>query len=211
MKVIPKIIHEKQDRSNTLIGPILTENFIKKCEGAPLMPFENLLRNNNSNNNSSSSYSSYNGEEGADDEDYYKKCSFVVKGLPPELPDYSKDKFLKQYTDLGAVVKWLSTSEAIIVFQSESIAKTALLIKKNSLIQIISLVELDKIEGEKFFTVSTEMYKIFRPERDSRVASRMISAALGVKLPKNLSEKPRTKSPKKEVVDVVKKVDAWED
>lgn len=145
-------------------------------------------------------------EDNTQEEYSVQKCSFVVTGLPPELPDYCKDRFLQPYVDKGAIVQWISTIEAILVFPTEVIAKTALAIQKNSFLKIVSLQDIEDAETERFLAVSTELYNTLRPERDCRVANRMISAALGVKLPKRMTQettKSRSKSPKKD--------DAWDD
>jgi hypothetical protein len=110
---------------------------------------------------------------------------------------------LKPYCDKGAIVRWVSTVEAILVFPTESIAKLAFSLEKNSLLKIISLQETDDVEAEKFFAVSTEIYNGLKPERDCRVANRMIGAALGITMPKSRPMPVKVNCPKKE--------DAWDD
>ena len=135
------------------------------------------------------------------DEDSVRKCSFVVRGLPPEMPDHSKDMYMKPFNDRGAVVRWLSSMEAILVFPSEAMSKSINTIKRNSLLQIVCLQDLQEAESDLYMGACTDIYNALKPERDCRVANRMISAALGISLPK----KPptRAKSPKK--------MDAWDD
>lgn len=141
------------------------------------------------------------------DEYSVRKCSFIVRGLPPELPDYSKDRYLKSFCDRGAIVRWISPDEAILVFPTETIAKAAMITHRNSLLQIVSLQTLEEIEVCTYLSISTEMYNCLKPERDCRVANRMISAALGISLPKRVPQgnqlPSRAKSPKK--------LDAWDD
>lgn len=135
------------------------------------------------------------------DEYSVRRCSFILRGLPPELPDYSKDRYTKPFCDRGAVVRWLSPVEAILVFPTETIAKAALSLKKNSLIQLIALQDLTESEGNLFLGVSTEIYNSIKPERDCRVANRMISAALGISLPKRAPT----------ISKCTATVDAWDD
>jgi hypothetical protein len=140
-------------------------------------------------------------ENNIQDEYSVRRCSFILRGLPPELPDYSKDRYTKPFCDRGAVVRWLSPVEAILVFPTETIAKAALSLKKNSLIQLIALQDLIESEANLFLGVSTEIYNSIKPERDCRVANRMISAALGISLPKRAPA----------VSKCTATVDAWDD
>ena len=162
----------------------------KKCDGFIVLPMTHQFC-----------------EENNIQDDYsVRKCSFIVRGLPPELPDYSKDRYLKPFCDRGAIVRWISPDEAILVFPTETIAKTAMSTQKNSLLQIVSLESLGEVEVSIYLTVSTEIYNGLKPERDCRVANRMIGAALGISLSKRApqSQVPVTsKSPKK--------LDAWDD
>jgi hypothetical protein len=190
---IPRIIVVKVVPSTQIIPSLqVTSSLHKQCEGIGSLYVPPIISD----------------EEIYQEEYSVQKCSFVVTGLPPELPDYSKERFLQPYVDRGALVKWISNIEAILVFPTEIIAKTALTIQKNSFLKIVSLQDTENAEKERFLTASTEMYNTLRPERDCRVANRMISAALGVRLPKRMTQdpsltKPRSKSPKKE--------DAWDD
>ena len=45
-----------------------------------------------------------------------KKCSLILRGLPPGLPDCCGDRYTKPFFDRDAVVRWLSPVEAILVF-----------------------------------------------------------------------------------------------
>ena len=135
------------------------------------------------------------------DEQSVRKCCFIVRGLPPELPDAIKDRYLKCFTDRGGMVRWVSPVEAVLAFSTESIAKSSLPLLRNSIIKIIPLPDLSQVEVESFLEVCTEIYNSIKPERDCRVASRMISAALGIPMSKKSSI--RAKSPKK--------LDAWDD
>ena len=142
-------------------------------------------------------------EENIQDEYSVQRCCYIVRGLPPELPDLSKDRYLKPFGDKGAIIRWISPDEALLVFSTETLAKSAFLSHKNSLIKIICLQDLGEDELSTYLSVSTEIYNSIKPERDCRVANRMISAALGISLPKRLPMPIRAKSPKK--------LDAWDD
>ena len=135
------------------------------------------------------------------DEQSVRRCCFIVRGLPPELPDAVKDRYLKCYTDRGGVVRWVSPVEAVLAFPTEGIAKSSLPLLRNSLIKIIPLQDLGELEAESFLEVCTDIYNSIKPERDCRVANRMISAALGI--PFSKKQNLRAKSPKK--------LDAWDD
>ena len=135
------------------------------------------------------------------DEQSVRKCCFIVRGLPPELPDAIKDRYLKCFTDRGGMIRWVSPVEAVLAFPTESIAKSSLPLLRNSIIKIIPLPDLSEVEVESFLEVCTEIYNSIKPERDCRVANRMISAALGIPMSKKSSI--RAKSPKK--------LDAWDD
>ena len=135
------------------------------------------------------------------DEQSVRKCCFIVRGLPPELPDAIKDRYLKCFTDRGGMIRWVSPVEAVLAFPTESIAKSSLPLLRNIIIKIIPLPDLSEIEVESFLEVCTEIYNSIKPERDCRVANRMISAALGIPMSKKSSI--RAKSPKK--------LDAWDD
>jgi hypothetical protein len=188
---VPRIVVVKVVPNTQVIPSLqITQSLHKRCEGIGSLYVPPII---------------------SDDEIYQEeysvqKCSFVVTGLPPELPEYSKDRFLQPFVDKGALVKWISSIEAIVVFPTEILAKTALAIQKNSFLKIVSLQDIEDAETERFLTASTEMYNTLRPERDCRVANRMISAALGVRLPKKMTQdttKRRSISPKKD--------DAWDD
>lgn len=135
------------------------------------------------------------------DEQSVRRCCFIVRGLPPELPDAIKDRYLKCYTDRGGVVRWFSPVEAVLAFPTESITKSSLPLLRNSLIKIIPFQDLSEVEAESFLEVCTDIYNSIKPERDCRVANRMISAALGI--PFSKKQNNRAKSPKK--------LDAWDD
>ena len=132
-----------------------------------------------------------------------RRCSYVVRGLPPELPEVSKDRYLKTFVDKAGVVRWISPNEALLVFASEVIGKTAVSTHKNSLLHLVPLHTLDEHDVEVYLPVSTDLFSTFNPQRDCRVANRMISAALGIALPKRIPMPVRAKSPKK--------IDAWDD
>ena len=162
----------------------------KKCDGYIVLPMTQQFCEEN---NTQDDYS-------------VRKCSFIVRGLPPELPDYSKDRYLKPFCDRGAIVRWISPDEAILVFPTETIAKAAMTMQKNSLLQIVSLESLGELEMSIYLTASTEIYNGLKPERDCRVANRMIGAALGISLSKRApqSQVPPTSK-------ITKKLDAWDD
>mmetsp|Transcript_27782 Transcript_27782/g.26594 ORF Transcript_27782/g.26594 Transcript_27782/m.26594 type:complete len:414 (-) Transcript_27782:192-1433(-) len=188
---IKRIVVVKVVPSTQVIPSVqITQSLHKRCEGIGSLYVPPII----------------NDEEIYQEEYSVQKCSFVVTGLPPDLPEYSKDRFLQPFVDKGALVNWISSIEAIIVFPTEILAKTALAIQKSSFLKVVSLQDIEDAETERFLTVSTEMYNTLRPERDCRVANRMIGAALGVRLPKRMTQdatKLRSKSPKKE--------DAWDD
>ena len=161
----------RQAAEDKALGIIRQPKIIaKKCNGFPLIPVvQPIIEDNN-----------------IYDEDSVRKCSFVVRGLPPEMPDHSKDMYMKPFNDRGALVRWLSTMEAILVFPSEAMSKSINTIKRNSLLQIICLQDLQEAESDLYLNACTDIYNSLKPERDCRVANRMISAALGISLPKKL-------------------------
>lgn len=176
----------RQAAEDKALGIIRLPKIIaKKCDGFPLVPVVQPIIEDNI----------------VYDEDSVRKCSFVVRGLPPEMPDHSKIIYMKPFTDRGAIVRWLSSMEAILVFPSEAMSKSINTIRRNTLLQIVCLQDLQESESDLYLTACTDIYNVLKPERDCRVANRMISAALGISLPK----KPptRAKSPKK--------MDAWDD
>jgi len=127
-------------------------------------------------------------------------CCFVVRGFPPELPSFSKERMLKPYTDVGADIQWISSTEALAVFLSASQAKAAMALPKNSLIylaQVTGLSDKDEIKG--LLKVGNEMHARMIPERDTSAANRMIGAALGVRIKTTspLQKHRRTESPPK--------------
>jgi hypothetical protein len=142
-----------------------------------------------------------------------RRCSIVVRGIPAHFPDFSKEAMLQPFIERGAAIRWISPTEALLVLPSSGALRAARAAPHNSLLTMISLDEMEEEEAKDFTKVSSEMLESIKPERDTRVANRMIGAALGIAIPRRAAttgsaaagpqKKSRASSPPKQ--------DAWDD
>lgn len=125
-----------------------------------------------------------------------RECCILAHGFHSDLPEYSKSILLKPFVDKGALVRWISSTEAILVFSSEMQARSSLSVSHNSLIKIQHLPNImDKSKVKSLCDVGKELQNEFfiKSGRDITVANRMIGAALGIKLPVSV-QIPKSKS-----------------
>lgn len=64
------------------------------------------------------------------------QCCLLAEGFHSDLPEYSKSLMLKPFLEKGALSRWISSTEVILVFPTEQQAQAALNGPRNSLMRV---------------------------------------------------------------------------
>ena len=146
-----------------------------------------------------------------------RRCSLIITANSAGISEISKP-----LSDRGAQIRWFSATQAIAVFPSPMAASNAAK-QKTTIIRLLLLSEIAAdisaecnryfkmdswlIEKTKKnnFSAATAMYASIKPERDAQVATRLIGAHLGVRVPKKVTAES-VKAP-----HIAPLVDAWDD
>eukprot|EP00607_Mallomonas_marina_P001543 CAMPEP_0182428604 /NCGR_PEP_ID=MMETSP1167-20130531/23144_1 /TAXON_ID=2988 /ORGANISM="Mallomonas Sp, Strain CCMP3275" /LENGTH=200 /DNA_ID=CAMNT_0024611587 /DNA_START=115 /DNA_END=717 /DNA_ORIENTATION=+ len=155
-----------------------------------------------------------------------EQCSLVLTGFSPDLPQQSKENLLRQFYDKGAITHWISTNKCLVTFGSENIPRRIAKAPQPKLYRISLLKDYSGEDKDEIIQVGSELHSTLKPSRDTSVASRMIGAALGLRIPKSpcISNKDttlypstlKTKTKRNDSTEItasttVKKLDAWDD
>eukprot|EP01032_Pedospumella_encystans_P007835 gene7835-9343_t len=141
-------------------------------------------------------------------EDTIQQCTLVLSGVPTDMSELARSNITRAYADKGATIKWTSNNECLLMFKTEKAAMQMVPSSGASIFRVIRLQDMSGALKEDLVSAARENFVITKPERDSTVANRLIGAALGIRLPKNLTSSAsaaakRAPSPVRE--------DAWDD
>jgi len=135
------------------------------------------------------------------------KRTLLVSGISGSTEETARNRELCVFFEHGAEVRWVGTSECILAFPTESQTASALAAaskgRTSTRVGRIGDLEPESVRAS-YYRVAAEMHEQLKPERTSRVANRLIGAALGIKVPVKKAE-PEASKPKAAVVD------AWDD
>lgn len=152
-------------------------------------------------------------------------CCLVISGFPSDMADRAKESEISKFIELGALWKWLGPRDCVLIFMNETTARRALSFKtKSNRYEPIPFSESIYNDGQNlackfemhFICINfingflssaiRELHATLKPERDSRVANRLIGAALGVRMPR------KPKPSESEAVNQLDNIpDAWDD
>jgi len=137
------------------------------------------------------------------------KRTLVLRGLPGE-EDARRSGLLQDFFTYGAVVRWVGSRECILAFPTEKQTRSAFdaAVASRAAYNVLQIGDLDASSQASYLSVAAEMHEELKPERDSRVANRLIGAALGIKVPVKKSSETEALPPKEKPKPVV---DAWDD
>jgi hypothetical protein len=161
----------------------------------------------------------------------YLSCCVLISGFSPSLALETKENLIKQFYQFGGKSQWFRNHDAeVVLFAFGSNQKAVSAIQQSELrppLCVILFTEYDgsqalKLEADPgrspslthslthhFMSslVAKELVESFKPDLDSRVANRMITAALGIRrtstTPRTQQTQARRPSPPR--------VDAWDD
>jgi hypothetical protein len=139
-----------------------------------------------------------------------QKRTLILRGLSGgDTPEGARTAQLQDFFTYGATVRWVGSSECILAFPTEKQTRSAMeaAAASRASYKVLWIGDLDAPSQGSYLSVATEMHEQLKPERDSRVANRLIGAALGIKVPAKKSEAasaPPAEKPKPVV-------DAWDD
>jgi hypothetical protein len=138
------------------------------------------------------------------DDDRLAAACVVLTGLPLDLSEAAKERESNVYTQHGGVLRWMGGGILLVVFMNESCAQRALnahnragLFQPRTLLTSpyfnkdflsgttcrIPLLWLWLDECLLPVAAARALHAQMKPDRDSRVATRLIGAALGIRLP----------------------------
>lgn len=156
----------------------------------------------------------------------YLSCCLLISGFDPSLQPEVKENLLKQFYNYGGKSQWFRSLDAeIVIFAFSSNQKASLAYQQSKLrppLRVVFLNEYDernsfKLEVDEgktsikilsYSLAAKELVGSFKPEIDSRVANRMISAALGIR---RTSNTPKTQKTKPRKAPSPPRTDAWDD
>eukprot|EP01039_Chlorochromonas_danica_P007049 gene7049-7795_t len=146
------------------------------------------------------------------DDDRLAACCLVLSDLPADMSEAGRMRETQPYVRMGALVQWMG-NDCCLVFINESTANRALAISTTSKFKPQPLASTSHC-NKSFLLAIRDLHSQLKPERDSRVANRLIGAVLGINLSKGSSMSPKRSS----AIPVATKVaeeeplkDAWDD
>lgn len=143
---------------------------------------------------------------GLSPEETLDRRTLLISGLSSAESEASRSRQLGVFFDYGAQVRWFGT-ECMLAFPTERQTINAIeaAAKSRGVMRTSRISELEADRRSSYYRLAAEMHEELKPERDSRVANRLIGAALGIKMPKKKESAPVVEKPKAPVVD------AWDD
>ena len=145
---------------------------------------------------------------GESEAEIVQKRTLILRGLPGE-EGARRSGLLQDFFSYGAVVRWVGSSECILAFPTEKQTRSAYdAAASRAAYNILQIGDLDASSQASYLSVAAVMHEELKPERDSRVANRLIGAALGIKVPLKKSSEAEAPLPKEKPKPVV---DAWDD
>ncbi|CAM9117621.1 unnamed protein product [Discosporangium mesarthrocarpum] len=112
-------------------------------------------------------------------------CTVYVTGFPAALPRSQRTTLLQPFVDLGALITWADPGQALATFSSHALARQALETRhkrsSSSVLQAILLSEAGREQRRRLQHVC--LVNPGRPPSDVSSATRLISGALGRRLP----------------------------
>jgi len=143
---------------------------------------------------------------GLSPEETLDRRTLVVTGIR-ESSEAARNRAVSVFFDYGAEVRWFGT-ECMLAFPTERQTLNALEAASKGVGTLCNVGKISSMGEDlqkSYFRLAAEMHEELKPERDSRVANRLIGAALGIKLPVKTAVAAAPEKPKAPVVD------AWDD
>eukprot|EP01041_Mallomonas_annulata_P010854 gene10854-22655_t len=136
-------------------------------------------------------------------------CCIILTGFSNDVSETFRQNILNSYHDKGAQSHWITNKKCLIVFASEHNIKRILSSPPPVLYRRISLKDYNDTDKEDLLQIGSEIRRQMKPIRDVSTASRMIGAALGVRVAK--TSIPQKKLMEHGSASSQKKDDAWDD
>eukprot|EP00602_Paraphysomonas_sp_CaronLab_P000969 CAMPEP_0185032478 /NCGR_PEP_ID=MMETSP1103-20130426/20586_1 /TAXON_ID=36769 /ORGANISM="Paraphysomonas bandaiensis, Strain Caron Lab Isolate" /LENGTH=192 /DNA_ID=CAMNT_0027568397 /DNA_START=44 /DNA_END=622 /DNA_ORIENTATION=+ len=137
-----------------------------------------------------------------------ESCCIVVNGFPSAAPPHAKENMLSRYYQSGGKSKWLGgatvdSCDLVLIAYSSSRKAASALQATHPTLKACMLNEFEFRDASlrsEIESAAVALVRSFKPDIDSRVANRMIGAALGIKIRpaarhKTRQEKTTTASP----------------
>jgi hypothetical protein len=151
----------------------------------------------------------------------YLSCCLLVFGFSSSLPIETKERLLSPFYLHSAKSQWLhqqtGETEAVALFAYSSSQRATLAFREGSSqlpppLHAVLLTEAPPDLRTEAEAAARELVASFKPEIDSRVANRMITAALGLRRPAAAAAPARTQRTKPvQRAPSPPRTDAWDD